>query len=63
MRNPKIVMVLGVMLAASPWCDNCEGTGLFSEEELCAFCLEDSILDGVTDGEIDGVEYVNGVVI
>ncbi len=49
-----------------PECDNCDGTGVFSEDEQgnpvepCAFCLEDAIRSGEIDGEIDGVKYTGG---
>lgn len=47
-------------------CDNCDGTGVFAENEnsnaceACAFCLEDAIKRGEIDGVIDGVEYKGG---
>jgi hypothetical protein len=46
----------------NPECDNCLGTGIFSEnekgepEEPCAFCLEDAIVRGEIEGTVGDQE-------
>lgn len=48
-------------------CENCDGTGTFTEDEQgnpvepCAFCLDEAILRGELDGQVDGVDYVKGI--
>lgn len=63
--RPTAIEVFGFTPQAD--CNNCDGTGYFTDyrdgtqDEACAFCLEDAILRGEVDGTIDGRDYVGGV--
>lgn len=59
---------MSVNFTPRPDCNNCNGTGIFAEqdyvpgaaEEPCIFCMEDAIQRGEIDGCIDGVDWVAG---
>lgn len=43
-----------------PQCNNCDGSGDFSDDEPCHFCMSDAIRRGELDGMADDVLYVGG---
>lgn len=56
--RPKWPQLLG--FTPDPLCDNCYGTGDFTADDPCVFCLEDAIMRGQLDGWVDGVEWKGG---